>query len=139
LTTAAGATDPDLPDALRLWLNRSLAKTKVPSVTTAAPPALPVAPLVVEVLATVRRPVDAWAVAATLESFGLRDVDAGRYGEADIFVLAKRVYDACRAELRDQPDPRPALPRATARKAWAGSCISTFAGHCSRCRWWCRH
>lgn len=70
----------------------------------------------VEVLATVRRPVDAWAVAATLESFGLRDVDAGRYGEADIFALAKRVYDACRTELRDQPDPRPALPSATARE-----------------------
>lgn len=41
-----------------------------------------------------RRPVDAWAVAALLESEGLRDVDAReRFGVADIFELATLVYD----------------------------------------------
>jgi hypothetical protein len=62
-----------------------------------------------DVLGTVGRPVDTWAVAATLESFGLRDVDAARYGERDIFSLADRVYAACREHLRDKPDARPSL------------------------------
>ena len=45
-------------------------------------------------------PVNTWAVAATLESRGVRDVDAQqRYGDADVFALADRVYAACRARL----------------------------------------
>lgn len=49
-------------------------------------------------------PIDAWAVAATLESRGMRDSDAvSRYGCADVFELAEEVLARC----RDQPQ-RPA-------------------------------
>jgi hypothetical protein len=42
------------------------------------------------------RPLDRWAVAATLESGGIRDVDAReRYGRRDVFDLADEVYDRC--------------------------------------------
>ncbi len=45
-------------------------------------------------------PVDAWAVAATLESRGLRDVDAEEvYSAEGIFGLADEVYAAVRANL----------------------------------------
>ncbi len=38
-------------------------------------------------------PIDTWAVAALLESRGVRDLDAReRYGEADVFGLARRVH-----------------------------------------------
>ncbi len=60
--------------------------------------------LVEFVLAQTGGPVDRWAVAATLESRGLRDVDARTmYGEPDIFGLADRVYAACRQALTDEP------------------------------------
>jgi hypothetical protein len=75
-----------------------------------APPAEEITALVDDVLRQVGRPVDAWAVAATLESFGLRDVDAARYGEGDIFSLADRVHAACRELLRGRPDSRPPPP-----------------------------
>jgi len=40
-----------------------------------------------------QRPIDAWAVAALLESEGLRDVDArDRFGKSDVFELAKVVH-----------------------------------------------
>ncbi len=52
--------------------------------------------LVAFVLAQTGTPVDRWAVAATLESRGLRDIDAvERYGYADIFELADEVYTRC--------------------------------------------
>jgi hypothetical protein len=42
------------------------------------------------------RPVDSLAVAATLESRGVRDVDALKaYGERDVFALAEHVYRRC--------------------------------------------
>jgi len=57
-------------------------------------------------------PVDHWGVAATLESRGLRDVDAvEKFGCADIFALAEDVYARCRAQLRaapPAPEPGPA-------------------------------
>lgn len=53
--------------------------------------------------AQIGRPVDSQAVAATLESRGIRDVDAvTMHGERDVFSLAERVY---RASL-DAPPPR---------------------------------
>jgi hypothetical protein len=65
------------------------------------------------VLETTGSPVDAWAVAATLESRGLRDVDAvARFEQPDIFHLADVVYARCRTELeaadrRRDPEPAP--------------------------------
>ena len=51
------------------------------------------------VLGQTGMPVDRWAVAATLESRGLRDVDAReRYGRSDIFDLADEVYVRCRRD-----------------------------------------
>lgn len=50
------------------------------------------------VLARTDRPVDSLAVAATLESRGIRDVDAREsYGEPDVFALADLVYVRCLA------------------------------------------
>lgn len=55
-------------------------------------------------------PIDRWAVAATLESRGLRDVDAAeRFGKQDIFDLAGEIYAACRTRVRADP-PIPADP-----------------------------
>jgi hypothetical protein len=51
------------------------------------------------------RPLDRWAVAATLESGGIRDVDAReRYGRRDVFDLADEVYAQCLEEA--EPDER---------------------------------
>jgi hypothetical protein len=63
-------------------------------------------------------PIDAWAVAATLESRGMRDLDAvERYGRADVFDLAQEVLVRCRARqaLAPAADPEsaPWRPRAT--------------------------
>lgn len=44
-----------------------------------------------EVVEIAGRPLDTWAVAALLESFGTRDVDARRLGKADVFALALEV------------------------------------------------
>ena len=58
------------------------------------------------VLVQTTSPVNTWAVAATLESGGVRDVDARqRYGDADVFALADRVYAACRVRLLQAGDP----------------------------------
>lgn len=56
-------------------------------------------------------PVDPWAVAAILESRGLRDVDAvERFGKRDIFDLADAVYARCRERLAAAPpSPEPEL------------------------------
>jgi hypothetical protein len=58
------------------------------------------------VLEQTTSPVNTWAVAATLESGGVRDVDAQqRYGDADVFALADRVYAGCRTRLVALGDP----------------------------------
>jgi hypothetical protein len=57
-----------------------------------------------EVLAIAGPPIDGWAVAATLESRGVRDSDAvTRYGCDDVFDLAERVLVRCRVRARPVP------------------------------------
>lgn len=79
--------------------------------------------LVDGVLELTTSPIDERAVAATLESRGLRDVDAReRYGRPDTFVLAADVYARARARLEREPpeglDEEEALTRAArARRA----------------------
>ena len=74
------------------------------------------------VLEQTTSPVNTWAVAATLESRGLRDVDARqRYGEPDVFALADRVYAGCRVRLaaqpqEDGPPPEPETAAAVVRR-----------------------
>jgi hypothetical protein len=69
-----------------------------------APPADELDTLADEVLAIAGPPIDGWAVAATLESRGVRDSDAVvRYGCADVFDLAERVLVRCRARARPVP------------------------------------
>ena len=60
------------------------------------------------VLEQTTSPVDVSAVAAALESAGVRDVDAEKHGDADVFALAERVYAACRARLIARGDVAPA-------------------------------
>jgi hypothetical protein len=72
--------------------------------------------LVDAVIAVAGVPVDAWAVAATLESRGMRDVDAvARYGRDDVFALAREVYE--RALERAAVAPPPAAPPLGRRRA----------------------
>ncbi|MBN1994500.1 MAG: hypothetical protein JW953_17515 [Anaerolineae bacterium] len=53
------------------------------------------------VLDKTENPVNHWAVAATLESRGMRDIDAvEKYGKANIFDLAQEIYARCRRRLR---------------------------------------
>ncbi len=76
--------------------------------------------LVDYILETCGSPVDFWAVAATLESRGMRDIDAEeKYGvksldrfvepksgyvvKGSIMVLAKEIYARCRKRLEAQP------------------------------------
>ncbi len=60
--------------------------------------------LIDAVLERTENPVDRWAVAATLESLGLRDIDAvEKFGKRDIFDLADVVYARCRARLATEP------------------------------------
>lgn len=55
-------------------------------------------------------PVDAWAVTATLESRGMRDVDAvERYGHRDVFELGERVLARC----LERPHPASVVSQAS--------------------------
>jgi hypothetical protein len=82
--------------------------------------------LVDAVLELAGPPVDTWAVAATLESRGVRDIDAvERYGRDDVFDLAEHVLIGCRE--RAQPAP----PAPVARLSWPRRC-RRFAGHFAR-------
>lgn len=57
-------------------------------------------------------PIDRWAVAATLESNGIRDLDArDRYGKDDVFGLADEIYALCLAEQAATPVPEPPVAR----------------------------
>jgi hypothetical protein len=94
--------------------------------TTAPPAPHSLDALADEVLEIAGAPIDAWAVAATLESRGLRDVDAvERYGAAGVFELAGRVLVRCRAR-----PPAPRAPRAAddSRR----SRTLRFGGHLAR-------
>ncbi|MGI8430539.1 MAG: hypothetical protein ACR2OB_14835, partial [Solirubrobacteraceae bacterium] len=54
------------------------------------------------VLTRTGNPINRWAVTATLEAEGLRDVDAvERHGRPDLFSLAEVIYDACRLRELD--------------------------------------
>ncbi|MCW2952839.1 MAG: hypothetical protein JWQ48_2009 [Conexibacter sp.] len=69
-----------------------------------APPRDALDELADEVLAIAGSPIDAWAVAATLESRGVRDIDAvRRYGRDDVFDLADYVLARCRERARPAP------------------------------------
>jgi hypothetical protein len=87
-----------------------------PGGAAAGAPADPLDALADEVLEIAGAPIDAWAVAATLESRGLRDVDAQRHGRADVFALADEVLVRCRARAALAPPPA-AAPLARARRA----------------------
>jgi len=51
-----------------------------------------------EVMERIGWPLDKWAVAATLESIGMRDADAVQeFGKEDIFDLAEDIYARCQA------------------------------------------
>ncbi|MFQ5594589.1 MAG: hypothetical protein ACE5HA_10610, partial [Anaerolineae bacterium] len=79
------------------------------------------------ILETCGSPVDFWAVAATLESKGMRDVDAEeKYGveplvrwtepqsgyvvKGSIMILAREIYARCRRRLEAEPPERAELP-----------------------------
>ena len=82
--------------------------------------------LVEFVLEETTRPIDRWAVAATLESGGIRDLDAReRFGKRDVFDLADEVYAQCLdrdpAGVRPAPDEiEPHRALATARRYLRG-------------------
>ncbi len=70
--------------------------------------ATPIDSLVELVLDQRGGPIDVWGVAATIESVGVRDVDAAeRFGHRDVFDLAEDVYTEARARLMAAP-PEPA-------------------------------
>ncbi len=57
-----------------------------------------IASLADEVMNRIGKPLDKWAVAAILESIGVRDSDAARhFGKADVFALAEEVFAHCMA------------------------------------------
>ena len=54
--------------------------------------------LVDGVMEKIGRPLDKWAVAAVLESIGMRDADAVQeFGKRDIFDLSEEIYARCQA------------------------------------------
>lgn len=71
------------------------------------------------------RPVDEWAVVATLEAMGLRDTDAWyHFGAPDLFVLGNRLYHHLQAE----PAPRlAALPRRPRRWKRVVQTVGSYA------------
>lgn len=67
---------------------------------------LPLAQLAERVRAQIGRPVDRWAIVATLEGLGLRDVDAPRYGPPDLFKLADALAPLCNTDSTPSVPPR---------------------------------
>lgn len=56
-------------------------------------------------------PVDQFAVALILETYGIRDVDAVRkFGRKDVFDLAYMIYDRCRVMLANVPELTVSVP-----------------------------
>lgn len=62
-----------------------------------------------QVIEKIGRPLDKWAVAAVLESIGVRDADALRdFDKADVFALAEDIYARCQArEWKSVGEKRP--------------------------------
>ncbi len=55
--------------------------------------------LAVKVVENIHKPLDKWAVAAILESMGLRDTDVrAEFGTDSIFHLAEEIYDICQRD-----------------------------------------
>src|SRR5205085_1130624 len=73
------------------------------------------AELVEFVLEETGHPIDVWAVAATLESGGVRDADARARGARDVFELAEAVLAACRTRPLLAPEST-AVPRIELRR-----------------------
>lgn len=73
------------------------------------------------ILAEAGPPIDVWAIAALLESFGIRDRDAlERYGQSDVFALAAAVQahlPEAPPSGRAAPPPRAALHKRVTRFA----------------------
>lgn len=81
-----------------------------------------------DVLKIAGAPIDVWAVAATLESRGVRDLDAvERYGHRDIFDLAQQVLARCMERAGDAP----AAAAGGARPPWRRR-ARRFAKHFAR-------
>ncbi len=56
-----------------------------------------------QVKVQVGNPVSSWAVAATLESFGLRDIDVQQQFDSDtVFELAERIYGEIKEDIRQE-------------------------------------
>lgn len=72
------------------------------------------------------RPLDRWAVAATLESGGIRDVDAReRYGRRDVFDLADDVYfRSLQVVSPDRSPPERAVARRRRAAVFAGKYLT---------------
>lgn len=50
-----------------------------------------------KVVENIYKPLDSWAVCATLESLGMRDEDAQQeYGASDLFELSEQIYHRCK-------------------------------------------
>jgi hypothetical protein len=70
------------------------------------------------VLEETGQPIDVWAVAATLESGGVRDIDArDRYGRREIFDLAEAVLAECRTRPLVESEVAPLRRRQVGRYA----------------------
>jgi hypothetical protein len=117
-TTELVTTGQKLPEGIELPENP--AYTPDPEIVDPDPLEEEKQELVEFILETVQSPVDFWAVAATLESRGMRDVDAeekfdvkplirwvepksGYVVKGTIMVLAKEIYARCRERLKAQP------------------------------------
>lgn len=70
------------------------------------------APLLSRIRERIGRPVDRWAVVATLEALGLRDLDAQRqYDTPDLFALADRLYPHLQKTPSSRSPSAPSTPR----------------------------
>ncbi|MHB8469688.1 MAG: hypothetical protein ACYDCH_08035 [Gaiellaceae bacterium] len=86
-----------------------------------------VAELAAEVRQQIGYPVDADAVAATIETLGIREVDAReRFGESDVFALAQRVRRV--VEDTAAPPRRSAAPGALQRVLGGAGRFASFYG-----------
>ncbi len=85
--------------------------------------------LALRVVENIQKPLDFWAVAAILESLGLRDKDARKlYGSKSIFQLAEEIYDLCVNDKEIQKQ----LQQKTDQKQQIKSAVLSFVKHYPR-------
>ena len=85
--------------------------------------------LAFKVVENIHRPLDKWAVAAILESMGLRDADAeNEYGVASIFQLAEEIYDICHRD----PEIRELLNQNIKEREKIETALKSFLKYYSR-------